>query len=181
MEKMLMDIVEIENQIKNASDRNIKSSKRQLKALSLMLHDNEKFLYLTSTSRALGPILPIIILCTNYRVLIMQKGLAYGNDIKQIALDKINTIDYHLSALYGTFQIIDGAGKETKIKDVPKKEVVKLVKTIQEAINNYDNSNDSNIQSSNGINDLKKLKELADQGIITQEEFEAKKKQILGL
>ena len=159
-----MNIVEIENQIKNASDRNIKSSKRQLKALSLMLHDNEK-----------------IILCTNYRVLIMQKGLAYGNDIKQIALDKINTIDYHLSALYGTFQIIDGAGKEIKIKDVPKKEVVKLVKTIQEAINNYDNSNDSSNQSSNGINDLKQLKKLADQGIITQEEFEAKKKQILGL
>ena len=173
-----MDIVEIENQIKNASDRNIKSSKRQLKALSLMLHDNEKILYLTSTSRALGPILPIIILCTNYRVLIMQKGLAYGNDIKQIALDKINTIDYHLSALYGTFQIIDGAGKEIKIKDVPKKEVVKLVKTIQEAVNDYDNSS---TQSNNGINDLKKLKELADQGIITQEEFEAKKKQILRL
>lgn len=176
-----MDIVEIENQIKNASDRNIKSSKRQLKALSLMLHDNEKILYLTSTSQAFGPVLPIIILCTNYRVLIMQKGLAYGNDIKQIALDKINTIDYHLSALYGTFQIIDGAGKETKIKDVPKKEVVKLVKTIQEAINNYDNSNNSSTQSNNGINDLKKLKELADQGIITQEEFEAKKKQVLGL
>ena len=173
-----MNIVEIENQIKNASDRNIKSSKRQLKALSLMLHDNEEILYLTSTSRAFGPVLPIIILCTNYRVLIMQKGLAYGNDIKQIALDKINTIDYHLSALYGTFQIIDGAGKETKIKDVPKKEVVKLVKTIQEAINNYDNSS---TLSNNGINDLKQLKELADQGIITQEEFEAKKKQILGL
>lgn len=173
-----MDIVEIENQIKNASDRNIKSSKRQLKALSLMLHENEKILYLTSTSRALGPILPIIILCTNYRVLIMQKGLAYGNDIKQIALDKINTIDYHLSALYGTFQIIDGAGKETKIKDVPKKEVVKLVKTIQEAINTYNNSS---TQSNNGINDLKQLKALAEQGIITQKEFEAKKKQILGL
>ena len=162
-----MNIVEIENQIKNASDRNIKSSKRQLKAL-----------YLTSTSRAFGPVLPIIILCTNYHVLIMQKGLAYGNDIKQIALDKINTIDYHLSALYGTFQIIDGAGKETKIKDVPKKEVVKLVKTIQEAINNYDNSS---TLSNNGINDLKQLKELADQGIITQEEFEAKKKKVLGL
>lgn len=34
---------------------------------------------------------------------------------------------------------------------------------------------------SNGVNDLKQLKQLADDGIITQEEFEAKKKQILGL
>lgn len=173
-----MDIAEIENQIRNANDRNIKSSKRQLKSLASMLHDDEKILYITCTSRALGPVLPIIILCTNYRVLIIQKGLAYGNDIKQIALDKINTIDYHLSALYGTFQIIDGAGKETKIKDVPKKEVVKLVKTIQEAMNNFNNSN---TQTNNGINDLKQLKELAEQGVITQEEFEAKKKQILGL
>ncbi|MGZ7445337.1 SHOCT domain-containing protein [Paenibacillus sp. TH7-28] len=31
------------------------------------------------------------------------------------------------------------------------------------------------------IEDLKKLSELKDSGIITQEEFEAKKKQILGL
>ena len=32
-----------------------------------------------------------------------------------------------------------------------------------------------------GMDDLKKLKELLDDGIITNEEFEAKKKQILGL
>lgn len=177
-----MEISEIEYQLKNASDREIKSSKRQLKTLASMLHDDEKILYLTCTSRAWGPVLPYLMICTNYRVLIMQKGFIYGNDIKQIAMDKINAIDYHLSLMYGEFQIIDGAGKETKIDKVPKKEVVKLVKTIQEAMNDYQpqkttQSNNCN----NGINDLKKLKELADEGIITQEEFEAKKKKILEL
>lgn len=178
-----MEITEVESQLKNASDREIKSSKRQLKTLASMLHDDEKILYLTCTSRAWGPVLPYLMMCTNYRVLIMQKGFVYGNDIKQIALDKINTIDYHLSLMYGEFQIIDGAGKETKIDKVPKKEVVKLVKTIQEAMNNYQSkaSTSENTNSSNGINDLKQLKQLADEGVITQEEFEAKKKQILRL
>ena len=38
-----------------------------------------------------------------------------------------------------------------------------------------------NSNPSSDINDLKHLKQLADEGVITQEEFEAKKKQILGL
>ena len=178
-----MEISEIESQLQNTSDREIRISKSQLKVLASMLHDDEKILYFTCTSRAWGPVLPYLMICTNYRVLIMQKGFIYGNDITQIALNKINTIDYHLSLMYGEFQIIDGAGKETKIDKVPKKEVVKLVKTIQEAMNSYQ-SKSSTTQSNNsnsGINDLKQLKELADDGIITQEEFEAKKKQILGL
>lgn len=41
-------------------------------------------------------------------------------------------------------------------------------------LNSKENSNDN-------INDLKQLKQLADDGVITQDEFEAKKKQILGL
>ena len=178
-----MDIATVENQIKNASDREIKSSKRQLKTLASMLHDDEKILYMTCTSRAFGPVLPYLMMCTNYRVLIMQKGFVYGNDIKQITLDKINAIDYHLSLMYGEFQIIDGAGKEIKIDKVPKKEVVKLVKTIQEAMSSYQSkiSNAPSNDSNNGIDNLKQLKELADNGVITQEEFEAKKKQILGL
>jgi len=36
-------------------------------------------------------------------------------------------------------------------------------------------------EPTSGMDDLKKLKELLDSGIITQEEFDAKKKQILGL
>ena len=37
------------------------------------------------------------------------------------------------------------------------------------------------VENSNNIDDLKKIKDLLDSGIITQEEFDAKKKQLLGL
>ena len=40
---------------------------------------------------------------------------------------------------------------------------------------------DNNQKASSGLNDLEKLAELKDKGIITQEEFDAKKKLLLGL
>ena len=39
----------------------------------------------------------------------------------------------------------------------------------------------NSIESHNDLDDLKKLKELLDNGIISQEEFDVKKKQLLGL
>ena len=42
-------------------------------------------------------------------------------------------------------------------------------------------SNHKNISTSSNVDELKKYKELLDMGVITQEEFDAKKKQLLGL
>ena len=42
-------------------------------------------------------------------------------------------------------------------------------------------SKEENNNTNNNLDDLKKLKELLDAGVITQEEFDAKKKQLLGL
>lgn len=42
-------------------------------------------------------------------------------------------------------------------------------------------SSDSKTSSQNGFNDLEKLAELKEKGIITEDEFQAKKKQILGI
>jgi hypothetical protein len=54
----------------------------------------------------------------------------------------------------------------------PKNNTVKTIHTVQ-TINT--------VQTSNDLEDLRKLKALLDDGIITQEEFDAKKKQLLGL
>lgn len=53
-----------------------------------------------------------------------------------------------------------------------------LNKRIQELQNTTQNSNSYQISSAD---EIKKYKELLDNGIITQEEFEAKKKQLLGI
>jgi hypothetical protein len=51
------------------------------------------------------------------------------------------------------------------------------VTKLRQLISNYQNVG----QPTSGIGDLEKLAELRDKGIVTEEEFQAKKKQILGL
>ncbi|WP_081460877.1 SHOCT domain-containing protein [Fructobacillus fructosus] len=43
------------------------------------------------------------------------------------------------------------------------------------------NENNSSSSKSNNLSDLRELKSLLDEGIITQEEFDLKKKEILGI
>ena len=54
---------------------------------------------------------------------------------------------------------------------------------IRHAIDEYKNHEDDNDNGSpiSDADELKKFKELLDMGIISQEEFDAKKKQLLGL
>jgi hypothetical protein len=58
--------------------------------------------------------------------------------------------------------------KSTDISEIKNEEVMQ-------------NQNNTVVPASSPIDDIKKYKELLDIGIITQEEFDAKKKQLLGL
>ena len=51
------------------------------------------------------------------------------------------------------------------------------VAKLRQLITNYQNMG----QNTSNIGDLEKLAELRDKGVVTEEEFQAKKKQILGL
>ena len=54
-----------------------------------------------------------------------------------------------------------------------------MASKIQNAVRNF--KNNISISSDTNLDDLRKLKSLLDDGIITQEEFNSKKKQILNL
>ena len=57
------------------------------------------------------------------------------------------------------------------------KEIINLLATKQDSTEFHT----LKVENGNNIEDLKKLKDLLDSGIITQEEFDAKKKQLLGV
>ena len=63
--------------------------------------------------------------------------------------------------------------------EIIRKEICNLLLQRQE-IKKEEDKKGNHIQG-NSADELKKYKELADEGIITQEEFEQKKKQLLGL
>ena len=72
---------------------------------------------------------------------------------------------------------------ETIIFFTNKKKIVEVYNKINSAVDNIKNTNNTvtvNTELSNA-DELKKYKELFDSGVITQEEFDAKKNQLLGL
>ena len=60
-------------------------------------------------------------------------------------------------------------------------ELSNILRSFQNQNNNDSDSEKTVIQQSSSADELKKFKDLLDTGVITQEEFDAKKKQLLGL
>lgn len=73
--------------------------------------------------------------------------------------------------------------KQISMKDVQSKasSLFNKARSFVNKATNGDNTNKSNDCNTDVAEELKKLKELLDAGLISQEDFEAKKKQILGL
>lgn len=62
-------------------------------------------------------------------------------------------------------------------------EATRFKEALDKAISEYKSTNVNNTDSNgaSGINDLRQLKQLLDEGVITQEDFDKKKAQILGI
>ena len=56
-----------------------------------------------------------------------------------------------------------------------------MKKEIEKVFNEYQSIDHTSVASISAADELKKFKELLDEGIITQAEFDAKKKELLGL
>lgn len=117
---------------------------------------------------------------TNKRLIIAQDKLI-GNQLITISINNINDI-YIKNGLIDSTLIIDSF-KETLQFTGLKKFVQNTNNELNNALNYIKNNliNNNNIAPPppNKYDELKKLKELVDNNIITQEEFEAEKKKIL--
>ena len=118
-----------------------------------------------------------IIALTDRRVIFLDKGM-----LRELPLDKINSISQKRGLLLGSITIQDGASA-IKIENIDKGCIGSFVDSLNAAIDSYKFQSSPVVQSSNvsGADEILKFKSLLDQGIITRDEFEIKKRQILGL
>ena len=180
---------EIKIQMENAGISDLWGTKREVKELPKILNDNEIIKYGCSGFNNNNTLL---CLCTNQRVLFLDKGLLYGIKSTEIPLDMVNGVSYEKGLIFGKIAITNGANV-TKLEQITKKDAPIMADTIKKESVNYKeslqtpNSNNSSTQqkTSNNTDDLikqlRELKNLVDEGILTEEEFNAKKKQLLGL
>lgn len=124
-----------------------------------------------------------ILFITSERILYGQKGLLWTT-VKSVNLDDCRDIETD------TFGIIRGTIKiNTKTEmvrfEAKKSEVIRLAniieKTLEEVVKTKKTVASTIINQTSSADELKKFKELLDAGIITEAEFDTKKKQLLGL
>ena len=120
---------------------------------------------------------------TNKRILMAQKRLV-GEAFQSVSWENVNDITFTTGMLFGVLTI--DTFKETFNVGLDKVSAQKINNEIHEVFDAVRHPK-TQVQSaktdiaSDPYEELKKLKDLFDMGVITQEEFDAKKKQLLGL
>jgi hypothetical protein len=130
----------------------------------------------------------------------LMSRLSYGiKGNKEILIKTITSIQFKSAGILNgyiqfsfsggkdnTGGILDAAGDENTVFFTKKQQPAfeKLKSIIEEKIEALNNNNNSQAQQAflvNVADEIKKLAELKDSGILTEEEFTAKKKQLLGI
>lgn len=115
---------------------------------------------------------------TNKRILLGQKKLA-GQDLATVMLPQITDVSTSTGMLLGTVTIhfvggIINIGMSKPTAQAVSDKLHALLAELQ-------GGGEKTAPASSAADEIKKFKELLDMGAITQEEFDAKKKQLLGL
>ena len=125
-----------------------------------------------------------LIVCTERRIIFLDKGMLYGLKQKDTPLEKINSIEHKIGMIFGKITIRDAASGIT-IEQIQKTAVAPFLETVNTAIEVLKNS--SNVAASAGnehldvASQLGKLADLRDKGVLTEEEFQGQKKKLLSL
>ncbi|TCW83476.1 hypothetical protein C5O80_16180 [Burkholderia sp. SRS-46] len=125
-----------------------------------------------------------LIVLTDHRVLLLDKGMIYGLKQISINLDKINSVSGTTGIMFGEIRIEDGAS-ERIIKNVWKKTVVPFTNKVSDAIRAYTRASHqaaaapAQPAADDVVSILERLAALKERGILTDAEFAEQKAKIL--
>ena len=114
----------------------------------------------------------------------LDKGMIYGLKLIDIPLDRINSISHSKGLLLGKISITDGATTRT-IENVSNETLNFFTDTVSKEVEIYKQAKNTPVtqvvNAMSTADEILKFKQLLDMGVLTQEEFECKKKELLGL
>ncbi|MDO4855399.1 MAG: PH domain-containing protein [Limosilactobacillus gorillae] len=185
---MSYSLNEIKEQMEQVGIKDLFGTKREVKELPKILTDNETIIYGCSGLDDGNTVLCIL---TNRRILMLDKGLLYGIKSTEIPLDMVNGVSYEKGLVLGKISVTNGA-TVTKLENVKKQDAPVMANAIKEQAEKYKSllknneqpvfpTHDEPTDTDQLIVELRKLKPLVDEGVITEEEFQEKKKQLLGI
>lgn len=119
-----------------------------------------------------------VVVVTTQRILFVNSVLGVGSS-KEIRLSEIHSIDENITALAANLRIVGITAK--LLVDGNSKTIGELRTAINDAISNLQSAAPANPAGTSDIEQLQALKQLYDSGVLTAEEFAAKKAQILNI
>lgn len=153
-------------------------TKKEIKFLPETLRENETIQALTS---GMMDGTTWLLCVTDQRLIFLDKGMIMGLKQTEIPLSVITSVNHKVGILLAEITIT-AAGKDKKIDNIQKSDAPHVASVISDLLVKQMNPGTQSIPTAAaGPEDLKKWAELRDQNIITNDEFEAKKAQILGL
>jgi len=148
------------------------------------LRPDEKVLYLSPTNAVVitgksKKELPGIVVITNQRVFLYNKALFTVN-MESFNLKDINSIESMSDGIKGSKIKIHTITKSMEVLISYKSSIAtKIIQLLDTAMNEAKNNSQNIISSPDIIDQIKKLAELKDQGILSEEEFDKKKQELL--
>ena len=123
---------------------------------------------------------------TTKRVIFLDKGILGSTEVQEISYRSIEAITYSTGLLMAGVQITGRGTASFRIEDIPQKD---SVKPFVDCVRSYMDS--AAVPSSPALpqpqsavsvaDEIEKFGKLLESGILTQEEFDTKKRQLLGL
>ena len=159
---------ELKQQLINAKVYDIWFNSKDLAPLSNLLSDHEKIEYAALGITDQGE--DVMLTCTNQNLIILSKKHPSENS-RVIPLTEIMSVLLQQQIISEELTLIVN-NEQVNINLLNRTTAALLTATIKKWSRNNDNLDEQ-------VEQIKKLKDLLDQGILTEEEFQAKKKQIL--
>ena len=120
-----------------------------------------------------------ILVATNKRLIFINKGMIYGLKVEDFPYDKMSSIQYETKLMFGSVTIF-ASGNKAMIRGIaPKARASAFAEGVRARLEA--SKPPAPAAGLADYDELERLAGLKEKGIVTQEEFDAKKKQILGL
>ena len=160
-------------------------TRREIKKLPSILDEEEHILALSSGQKlklmSINGYTNILLVCTNLRVIMMDRGLIQTK-LDEVSLKDITSIEKNDGILFSKLKITKVSGKPLKLKKINKDAAQAFCNEVQKGrmgnivINEFVSNTKENLKE-----ELSDLKEMFDEGLLTQEEYDSKRKQILNI
>jgi hypothetical protein len=120
------------------------------------------------------------VLVTDRRIVLFSKKLG-GYDLQDFAFGLLSSVEHKKGMTAGNLTL-SAAGSKSHVRGIPKGDVERIAQLIREKMAAAHGGVETTATATDDTADqIRKLAALRDEGLLTAEEFEAKKKQLLGL